>query len=181
MLSMIAKLITNSVGKGKDDEAPGLLKKFISRDPQLGALPLARHAEVFGLKVQLGPSQSSQSGTATLDGKPVAWRDYVWGEYRVDTDVWHSVRWRFYESGLVCFDAVMSNENTGLDPGDMQGHRIELREKDGLLVGTWVAGFYVRRGLPPVGFHASMVEDHLPLKLHFADLTATQAGAWIRK
>lgn len=181
MLSLIAKLISTGVGKGKDGEEPGPLKKFMTREPQHAALPLARHAEVIGIKMHVGQSDSSQAGSVVQDGKPIKWREFSWAQTQADDNRWQSVRWRFYDNGLVCFDAEMSNEGDGMDLGDMQGHRIELREKAGLLLGTWVAGFYVRRGLPPIGFHASIVDDHAPLKLHFDDLMPTQTGAWLHK
>ena len=97
----------------------------------------------------------------------------------IDECDWEQVRWRFYENGLVCFEARMSNKSGRLDSGDVQGHRVEIREKSGLLLGVWIAGFFVHRDLPMRGFAASYVDEHLPLKLHFADMTDDQSGAWV--
>ncbi|MEM6889102.1 MAG: hypothetical protein AAF636_13290 [Pseudomonadota bacterium] len=110
----------------------------------------------------------------------VKWREFLWsGPETIDECRWGTVRWRFYSNGLVCFDAKMANESGKLDNGDVQGHRIELREKNGLLLGVWIAGFFVRRSLPLRGFSASYSDEHLPLKLHFDDISDAQLGAWI--
>jgi len=73
----------------------------------------------------------------------------------------------------------MANMSGRLDNGDVQGHRIELRERNGLLLGVWIAGFFVRRNLPMRGFATSFVDPHQPLKLHFSDLEERQEGAWV--
>ena len=126
-------------------------------------------------------AQSEGSAHGTLPGEPVvAWREFVWsGPVTVDECEWGTVRWRFYSNGLVCFDAEMANSSTRLDTGDVQGHRIELREQNGLLLGVWVAGFFVRRALPMRGFAASFRDDHALLHLHFDAIAGTQSGACI--
>jgi hypothetical protein len=120
------------------------------------------------------------SGTSASGGSEVKWREFIWsGPATIDECEWGEVRWRFYENGLVCFDARMANGSKQLDNGDVQGHRIELREKNGMLLGVWIAGFFVRRSLPLRGFAASFSDEHLPLKLHFDEISETQLGAWI--
>jgi hypothetical protein len=114
------------------------------------------------------------------DDAEVAWREFLWTRpTHIDECEWGTVRWRFYSNGLVCFDAQMANDSGKLDLGDVQGHRIELREENGLLLGVWIAGFFVRRGLPLRGFAASYSDTHLPLKIHFNDIGEQQHGAWI--
>ncbi|WP_139238655.1 hypothetical protein [Mesorhizobium sp. YR577] len=117
-----------------------------------------------------------------MDAKSIVWREFIWSrDAQFDQCRWHSVRWRFYENGLICFDAQMSNAGAHANLGDMQGHRIELRDKKGFLVGVWAAGFYVHRGLPAMGFQANIVDDHIPLKLHFSEIDKEQSGFWFRK
>ena len=124
-------------------------------------------------------SDAVAAGTVGADGD-LRWRDFIWtGPATVDECAWGEVRWRFYSNGLVCFDASMSNTSSRLDNGDVQGHRIELREQNGLLIGVWIAGFFVRRSLPQRGFASSFMDTHEPLKLHFDDLKDVQLGAWV--
>ncbi|MEE4187359.1 MAG: hypothetical protein V2I76_02790, partial [Roseobacter sp.] len=121
------------------------------------------------------PGQSKAGNDTT-----VRYKEFLWTQAEtIDECEWGTVRWRFYSNGLVCFDAQMSNNSGKLDNGDVQGHRIELRENNGLLLGVWIAGFFVRRSLPLRGFAASFSDDHQPLKLHFDDIDEAQLGAWI--
>ncbi|MEO9653199.1 MAG: hypothetical protein ABJ360_28085 [Roseobacter sp.] len=118
--------------------------------------------------------------TSGVDNDGVRWREFLWTTpAQVDECDWGTVRWRFYSNGLICFDAQMANTSGKLDTGDVQGHRIELREDSGLLLGVWIAGFFVRRSLPLRGFAASFADEHQPLKLHFDDISEAQLGAWI--
>jgi len=114
------------------------------------------------------------------DGDELTWREFLWqGPATIDECQWGNVRWRFYSNGLVCCDAQMSNTSGRADNGDVQGHRIEVREKNGLLLGVWVAAFYVRRSLPERGFAASFIDQHEPLNFHFSEIDDTQSGAWV--
>jgi hypothetical protein len=162
-----------------DDESSSPLARLFSGDRRK-AIPLARQGGLpAGIRLHRGDGGSSRSGSTVLDGKPLAWREFAWGDYAVGSGHWHSVRWRFYADGHVCFDALMSNSGEGVDLGHVQGHRIELREKGGLLLGVWAAAFFVGRGQPALGFQADVKDDHPTLKMHFADLADEQAGFWL--
>jgi hypothetical protein len=162
-----------------DDESSPLMAKLFSRDRR-NALPLTRQGALpAGMRLHPADGAECSSGSATFDGKPLSWREFKWGEYATGSREWHSVRWRFYENGHVCFDTKMGNSGEGADVGHLQGHRIELRDKSGLLLGVWAAGFFVRRAQPRLGFQADIMDDHATLKMHFADLAETQAGFWL--
>jgi hypothetical protein len=143
--------------------------------------PLARQtgALVFS-SVSTGDSGKFDKNSAEVEGKTVSWVEYRWPEpFEKRSCLWQDVAWRFYDNGLVCFHAQMSNASEGIDIGDMQGHRIELRDEAGFLLGTWVASFFVRRQSIPIGFQATITEDYLPLKLHFPALRQVQTGMWL--
>lgn len=145
-------------------------------------IPIGREDEPAGyVRWDAADNDTFNTGVSTNpEGKEVPWREFLWTvPMTIDECDWGTVRWRFYRNGLVCFDAQMSNNSGTLDIGDVQGHRIELREKNGLLLGVWIAGFFVRRSLPLRGFAASFSDDHQPLKLHFDDISEAQLGAWI--
>lgn len=145
-------------------------------------IPIGREDEPVGyIRWKAAENDTQSAGDATgTDGNGVRYREFLWTAHEtIDECEWGEVRWRFYSNGLVCFDAQMANTSGRLDTGDVQGHRIELREKNGLLLGVWIAGFFVRRSLPLRGFAASFADDHAPLKLHFDDIDDAHLGAWI--
>lgn len=145
-------------------------------------IPIGREDEPVGyLRWKAAQNETHTTGVAAAgDGKEVKYHEFLWTTPEfVDECEWGTVRWRFYSNGLVCFDAEMANTSGTLDTGDVQGHRIELREKNGLLLGVWIAGFFVRRSLPLRGFAASFSDDHAPLKMHFNDIDDAHLGAWI--
>jgi hypothetical protein len=161
-----------------DEERPALSKLFSGE--RRNAIPLARQGALQkGISLHPADGPDSDSGSSMVDGKQLSWREFRWDEYVEGNRQWHSVRWRFYQNGHVCFDAEMSNSGEGV--GHLQGHRIEVREKSGLLLGVWAAGFFVRRGQPKLGFQADIMDDHATLKMHFADLAETQAGFWLHR
>ena len=179
IIGAVSKLFFAQDESDKDHPATqGAFGKLLSKGH--GA-SLARQTETIKyLKATAGQSGESASGDATLEGKPCKWREFRWpSEAKQDECSWRWVRWRFYENGLVCFDAQMANASTGVDLGDLQGHRIELRDKTGFLLGIWIAGFFVRRRLPPLGFQANILDDHMPFKLHFSELADVQTGMWL--
>lgn len=144
-------------------------------------IPIGRENDPAGyVRWNARDNHEFNTGSSGNKDQTVQWCEFLWtGHNTIDECEWGPVRWRFYSNGLVCFDAQMSNTSGKLDTGDVQGHRIELREKSGLLLGVWIAGFFVRRSLPMRGFAASFTDDHQPLKLHFDDIAETQLGAWI--
>ena len=186
ILNVASKLVTGLADRdGGEDKAGALRDSIIKRTLGLadGGIPIGRE-DISGdyVRWQAGPSDATRTGAAPADGDTPgpAWRDFLWTQpAQVDECAWDSVRWRFYSNGLICFDAQMSNTSGRLDTGDVQGHRIELREGNGLLLGVWIAGFFVRRALPMRGFATSFTDDHPPLRLHFTELEATQGGAWV--
>jgi hypothetical protein len=178
MTLLLTKLFSWAGITTGDDDSPAL-SKLLSGERR-NALPLARQGALKkGMRLHPAEDPDSDSGSTIVDGKPLSWREFRWGEYTEGNRQWHSVRWRFYENGHVCFDAEMSNSGQGVDVGHLQGHRIELREKSGLLLGVWAAGFFVGRAQPKLGFQADTMDDHATLKMHFADLAETQAGYWL--
>lgn len=145
-------------------------------------IPIGRETESVGyIRWKARENDEFADGkTEPLKECNVRWRDFIWSTGdKIDECTWEEVRWRFYSNGLVCFHAQMSNESRKLDTGDVQGHRIELREKNGLLLGVWIAGFFVRRSLPTRGFATSFIDEHAPLKLHFNEIDDKQQGAWV--
>jgi hypothetical protein len=184
MFGVLKRIVSRSGdGKQEGQSTVSAVKNLLTKGPLQHAIPLSRQDDVLAsLKLQAGDCESSQTGSAMLDGKALSWREFIWSrDTELDQCRWHSVRWRFYENGLICFDALMSNSSEHLDLGDLQGHRIELREKNGFLLGIWAAGFYVRRGLTPLGFQANIVDDHVPLKMHFSEISDKQSGQWLRR
>lgn len=181
IINLASKLITRVAEN--EDKAGAVRDSIIKRTLGLadGGIPIGRE-DISGdyVRWEAGPSDETRTGTTTGEDGGIAWRDYVWTrDATIDECAWAGVRWRFYANGLVCFEAQMSNTSGKLDNGDVQGHRIELREKNGLLLGVWIAGFFVRRDLPMRGFATSFVDDHQPLKLHFPELEDSQGGAWV--
>lgn len=143
-------------------------------------IPIGREDEPAGyVRWKAQDNDGFNTGSLPADDG-LRWREFLWsGPTAIDECEWGHVRWRFYSNGLVCFDARMANSSATLDNGDVQGHRIELRERNGLLLGVWIAGFFVRRSLPMRGFAASFQDDHQPLKLHFDEIADANPGAWI--
>lgn len=175
---VVSKLSANSDGKILRQD--NLIKKTLGLSDT--GIPIGREDEPAGY-VRWTAAQNDTFNTGTIadgDGKDIRWIEFIWSApAAIEECKWDGVRWRFYSNGLVCFDARMSNESATLDNGDVQGHRIEVREKNGLLLGVWITGFFVRRSLPSRGFAASFKDDHLPLQLHFDEIAETQPGAWI--
>lgn len=162
------------------DAESSRLGKLLSNDPPQQDIPLARQGELPAtVRLRQGNGGEARSGSIVVDGSPLAWREFAWGEYAKSGRHWHSLRWRFYENGHVCFDARMSNSSKGVDLGHLQGHRIELRATDGLLIGVFACGFFVRRMQPVLGFQSDIMDSHATLKMHFADLAEEQTGFWL--
>ena len=177
-----SKLVTK-LSDGDDNKSPdrdGLIKRTFGLADT--GIPIGREDEPAGYfrwKAQNNDTDST-GAIEPAGGEKLQWREFLWkGPESIDECEWGEVRWRFYSNGLVCFDAQMSNTSGQLDQGDVQGHRIELREKNGLLLGVWISGFFVRKSLPKRGFASSFIDQHEPLKLHFSEIADKQTGAWV--
>jgi hypothetical protein len=175
--TVISKLAKSggSLGKLRQDDV--LKSVFGLADT---GIPIGRENEPAAyVRWKAGDNDAFSSGKVENE-EGLRWREFIWsGPQSIEDCSWGPVRWRFYSNGLVCFDAQMANISHRLDTGDVQGHRIELREKNGLLLGVWIAGFFVRRSLPLRGFAGAYVDEHLPLKLHFDDIKDDNLGAWV--
>jgi hypothetical protein len=173
---LVSRLTEGEDAKGLKED--GLIKRVFGLAD--AGIPIGRESEPAGYVRWKAQNSDAGSAGAVAGPEGVKWREFLWtGPASIDECQWGTVRWRFYSNGLVCFDARMANRSEALDIGDVQGHRIELREKNGLLLGVWIAGFFVRRDLPLRGFAASLIDEHPPLKLHFADIDEAHLGAWV--
>ena len=183
IVNVASKLVSKLAGIEIEEnkERDNFIKKSLGLAS--AGIPIGREHEPAGyIRWKAETSDGSFQGSVAEpdEDTSLAWHEYLWtNRVSVDECDWEQVRWRFYRNGLVCFESRMSNTSGRLDNGDVQGHRIELREKSGLLLGVWIAGFFVRKDLPMRGFATSYVDEHQPLKLHFADLGATPTGAWV--
>jgi hypothetical protein len=175
--TVISKFARSGAGLGKINKDDVLKSVFGLADT---GIPIGRENEPAAY-VRWKASDNDGCGRGAIETEEgIRWREFVWsGPQSIEECSWGPVRWRFYSNGLVSFDAQMGNTSHRLDAGDVQGHRIELREKNGLLLGVWIAGFFVRRSLPLRGFAGAFIDDHLPLKLHFDDISDAQLGAWV--
>lgn len=144
-------------------------------------VPLARQQATLPIRSQFrGGSISTARGECNHDGEPVRWVQVDWPQQQVDDCTFHTVRWRFYSNGLICLELVASKDATGLDVRDLVGHRIELRDRDGFLIGIWLAAFIIDRETERAIFQATAIDDFLPLKLHFDEVADVQVGGAFR-
>lgn len=81
---------------------------------------------------------------------------------------------------MICLELVASKDATGLDVRDLIGHSIELRDRNGFLIGIWSAAFNIRKETERMVFHATAIDDFLPLKLHFDEIADVQDGDGFR-
>ncbi len=126
-------------------------------------------------------SDGSRSGAAPGPGAagPVVWREWCWREPRtVGPCTFREVRWRFYANGRIAFQAEMENAAGSFRPGNLQGHRIELRAGDGCLLGAWRAAFFVRRSSGILHYPATILDEHPLVPLHFDELAERQDGVF---
>jgi hypothetical protein len=132
----------------------------------------------------LGESAESESQPIRRGGGEgdAAWVEWVFLETAAMRDArFGRARWRFYASGLVVFNGELATMRGGLDRGDLLGHRIELRAGDGLLLGAWLAGFFVRPEAANHRYVSTAQIDHTALTRHFDDLAEVQTGQWFRR
>lgn len=144
-------------------------------------VPLARQQATMPIRTRFqGTSVSTERGEREYEGKPIHWVQFDWPEQQVDGCTLKKVRWRFYRNGLICLELVASKDATGLDVRDLLGHRIELRDRSGFLIGIWLAAFIIDKETGRAIFQATAIDDFLPLKLHFDEIADAQDGFCFR-
>ena len=184
MLARLTSLAGRIVDRFRSDEqkASGSRLAALGKRSDVGWIPLNRQKETPRYRsFERGASSRASRGSATLDGKDVAWVQFDFPRDRESEGCrWHSVRWRFYQNGLVCLAAELGKDKSHLDPLDLMGHAIELRDGSGFVRGVWSAAFQVRRGDEPMAYQASIEEDFLPPRLHLGELADVQTGYWFR-
>jgi hypothetical protein len=131
----------------------------------------------------LGEALPAASGLARRGGEGEgAWIEWAHSETATLPDATFSAaRWRFYRSGLVIFNGGFETTRGGFDRGDLLGHRIELATEDGLTLGAWLAGFFVRPEAANKSYVSTTQIAHAALERHFDDLAASQNGMWFRR
>lgn len=140
-------------------------------------IPLAREHTTLPVKSQIrGQSAKGERGECDLEGKPLSWVEFAWPPLQIDDCALHKLSWRFYRNGLIGLELIASKDKTGLDTRDLIGHRIELRGRNGFLVGVWSAAFTIYKGDDHLVFHTSATDEFLPLKLHFDEIAEWQDG-----
>lgn len=140
-------------------------------------IPLARQQATLPVKAQIrGQSAKGERGECDLDGEPLPWVEFDWPPLQIDDCAFHKLSWRFYRNGQIGLELIASKDEAGLDTHDLIGHRIELRDSNGFLVGAWSAAFTIYKGDDHIVFHTSATDEFLPLKLHFGEIADWQDG-----
>lgn len=182
-LVTVATSLADRVLKRKKGESAKELKTIIKTHLSSDDLTIYRDADHYlaASRALAQPSEAYSTGEAPAggDGNPVAWKQFSWTEPKTLGEcTWTGVTWRVYATGLIAYQAQMTNVSTGLDVGDSQGHRLELRTGDGWMLGAWKANFFVYRQNAVQSFSGYFEDEHKLLALHFADLAETQEGIW---
>lgn len=144
-------------------------------------LPLARQQATLPVKTQFrSQSATGKRGECDHEGKPLHWVQFDWPSQQVDDCTLHKLSWRFYQNGLICLELSASKDAAGLDTRDLVGHGIELRDRNGFLIGVWSAAFTIYKADDHTIFHTAAIDDFLPLKLHFDEVADVQDGFGFR-
>lgn len=179
-VGIASRIFSAAIGADSKQDRRQALSDIIKQHLDPGHLALQRddrHA------IHMDRSLPGENGSHTLgpaaDGGGPSWVEYVWNqETTLDESHWSHVHWRFYASGRIAFHGRMHNTSGLLDAGDVQGHRIELRTRDGLLIGAWTAAFFVRTRGAVRNFPATLHDEHPLLIQHFDELAEQQLGHW---
>lgn len=145
-------------------------------------LPLARVQATPTIKGHLRSTSVSMTRGEVVSGdETISWQQFDWpADQHLDDCTFNSMRWRIYKTGLICLELVASKDKGGFDRRDLLGHRLELRDRTGFVIGVWTAAFIIHEGSDHIAFAASAEEDFQPLKLHFDDIAETQEGICFR-
>ncbi|MBB4005659.1 hypothetical protein [Aurantimonas endophytica] len=144
-------------------------------------VPLARQDATLPIVNQIkARSITCGRGSRDHEDRAVRWIQFDWPEQQVDDCTFHKSRWRVYQNGLICLELVASKDATGVDMRDLVGHRLELRDNSGFLIGIWSAAFSIQRRTERVVFSAAAIDKFLPLVLHFDNIDDVQDGSAYR-
>lgn|GEM_PF-2594871 len=158
------------------------VQKAVTGDTNTAWIPLSRPSATLDFSTHR-QTESDAFNTGTVDGEkgPVRWREFVWTSEQVIKDcVLHKISWRFYENDLICLEICASKDAVGLDGSDLIGHRLELRDQTGFLIGIWAAAFLIVKDTSRRSFQTSAEDGHKVLKMHFDMLAEKQTGIAFR-
>ena len=67
-------------------------------------IPIGREGEPAGyVRWDAKDNDTFNAGASGTDAEGVKWREFLWtGPAHIDECEWGTVRWRFYENGLIC-------------------------------------------------------------------------------
>lgn len=178
---LLASASEGAGAKGRGQALSAMLKQQFNPDHH--ALQRDEKHAIHADRSASGESAPAVTGATSCEGAdPIRWIEFAWeSEKTIDDCQWSDVHWRFYRDGRIAFHAKMQNAGGALDTGDIQGHRIELRARDGLLIGAWAAAFFVRSRGAVSHYPATLQDDHPLLTKHFDELAEQQLGFWFHE
>ncbi|GLS32402.1 hypothetical protein SAMN04488498_11781 [Mesorhizobium albiziae] len=180
MLTAVVAFLNKALGVGSDKD-PSQIKAMLAGVAGDDWLALKRQQETLRFAYVSAAESRPTSGPQKNGKDGPDWVQFDWpDEHSAEGRAWHSVNWRFYANGLITVAADLSIPERSLDFHDLLGHRIELRDKTGFLLGVWLAAFEVRHRAGRMAFQSAIVDDFAPLKLHFAEIAKAQTGQWFR-
>ncbi|GAB2183446.1 hypothetical protein [Roseibium sp. LAB1] len=183
LASVFAKPLLGKLGVGDEArERFEALQKAVTGDTGTAWIPLSRPSATLDFSThRLMVSDIHNSGEIGPEKDAVTWKEFVWTSDQAIKDcVLHKISWRFYENGLICLEVCGSKDAVGLDGSDLIGHRLELRDDTGFLIGIWAAAFLIVKDTERRSFQTSTEDDHKLLKLHFGKLAEQQTGIAFR-
>lgn len=183
LVSLVSKPLLGRIGVSDEArERFGALQKAVTGDSGTAWIPLSRPSATLDFTTH-SQTQSDvfNTGEVATDGDAVKWVEFVWNADQTIKDcVLHRISWRFYASNLISLEVCASKDAPGLDGSDLIGHRLELRDRTGFLIGIWAAAFLIVKDTERRSFHTSAEDDHKLLKLHYGMLAETQTGIAFR-
>ena len=183
LASLFAKPVLGRLGvSGEAKERFVALQKAVTGDTGTAWIPLSRPSATLDFSThRQTTSDAFATGTLDSDAGTVKWLEFLWNSDQPIKDcVLHKIAWRFYSNGLICLEISGSKDDKGLDSSDLIGHRLELRDETGFLIGIWAAAFLIVKDTDHRSFQTSAEDDHKVLKLHFDKLAEKQTGIAFR-